>query len=180
MTDSLLIVFGGLPGTGKTTLAQALSSLLKSVYLRIDTIEQTLLRAQSIKEGHEGYLIAYALAEDNLRRGNRVIADSVNSIPVTRNSWRDIAQRTGSRLIEIEIVCSDSKEHRRRIESHKADIEGHKMPTWEEVVNCGYHPWATRNFTVDTSCPTIDEGFEDLVQQLDFEPPSTPSVALFA
>jgi predicted kinase len=39
---STLIVFGGLPGTGKTTLARAVVQEHAATYLRIDTIEQTL------------------------------------------------------------------------------------------------------------------------------------------
>ena len=39
---STLIVFGGLPGTGKTTLAKAIAGEHAATYLRIDTIEQAL------------------------------------------------------------------------------------------------------------------------------------------
>jgi len=37
-----LVVFGGLPGTGKTTLARALTQDWPATYLRIDEIEQAL------------------------------------------------------------------------------------------------------------------------------------------
>ncbi|WP_225152486.1 AAA family ATPase [Bradyrhizobium sp. NBAIM08] len=39
---SSLIVFGGLPGTGKTTIARELTARLAATYLRIDAIEQPL------------------------------------------------------------------------------------------------------------------------------------------
>jgi hypothetical protein len=38
----MLIVFGALPGTGKTTLARAVAKEQRATYLRIDTIEQAL------------------------------------------------------------------------------------------------------------------------------------------
>ena len=43
----ILIIFGGLPGTGKTTLARALAEQLGAVFLRIDTIEQALRQSQA-------------------------------------------------------------------------------------------------------------------------------------
>lgn len=39
----MLIAFGGLPGTGKTTVAQTLARKLAAVYLRIDSLEQALI-----------------------------------------------------------------------------------------------------------------------------------------
>jgi predicted kinase len=38
----MLVVFGGLPGTGKTTRARGLAQRLKATYIRIDTVEQAL------------------------------------------------------------------------------------------------------------------------------------------
>ena len=38
----MLIIFGGLPGTGKTTIAKQLAKTVEAVYLRVDTIEQSL------------------------------------------------------------------------------------------------------------------------------------------
>jgi predicted kinase len=36
----MLIIFGGLPATGKTAIAQELARQIGAVYLRIDSIEQ--------------------------------------------------------------------------------------------------------------------------------------------
>ncbi|EEQ16447.1 Uncharacterised protein [Yersinia frederiksenii] len=43
----MLIIFSGLPGTGKSTIAHLLAERLKAVYLRIDTIEQAIRSADS-------------------------------------------------------------------------------------------------------------------------------------
>ena len=75
----MLIVFGGLPGTGKTTLARAFAQERQATYLRIDTVEQALRSSGIVGDdvGPAGYMVAYALAEENLRLGRIVVADSV-------------------------------------------------------------------------------------------------------
>lgn len=52
----MLIIFGGLPGVGKTTIAKALAKLMHAVYLRVDTVEQVLKREAKL-EGPEGYMV---------------------------------------------------------------------------------------------------------------------------
>lgn len=146
----MLIILSGLPGTGKTTIARELAKSLAAVHLRIDTIEQALRNAGVTVIDH-GYRVACALAEDNLRLDRTVIADSVNPLPLTRDAWHAVAKRAGARHLDVEIVCSDKTEHRRRVEARKADILGHRLPTWAEVEAREYHAWATDRCVVDTA-----------------------------
>jgi predicted kinase len=152
----LLIVFGGLPGTGKTTIARELTRRFAASYLRIDTIEQRLREAGLAVVGATGYVIANALAVENLLIGRTVIADCVNPVAASRNGWRDTANRCAARLIEIELICSDAAMHRRRVESRSVDIAGHKQPTWDEVVNRQYDPWDRDHLVLDTAADTVD------------------------
>ena len=99
----MLIVFAGLPGTGKSTIARALAVELAAVWLRIDTLEQAI-RTSGVVDGDVkdlGYRAAHAVAEDNLRLGRTVIGDSVNPWMLTRNAWRDAGLRAGVRVVEI-------------------------------------------------------------------------------
>ena len=137
----MLYIFGGLPGVGKTTIAGGLARAIGAVHLRIDSIEQALRNSSVTISGSEGYVVAYAVAEDNLRLGHSVIADSVNPIELTRAAWRNVAVRAGTPYIEVEIVCTDQAEHRRRVETRIADIAGHRLPTWQQVCDRDYEPW---------------------------------------
>ena len=112
-----LYVFSGLPGTGKTVLSQRLASRLKAVHLRIDTVEQALRDLCGIVVEGEGYGLAYRVAADNLRLGVSVVADSCNPIELTRTEWETVARDTQARCVNIEVICSDPLEHRRRVES---------------------------------------------------------------
>ena len=44
MDEGLLVEFGGLPGTGKSTLARRLAAGTGAVWLRIDEIENAMRR----------------------------------------------------------------------------------------------------------------------------------------
>ena len=150
-----MIVFGGLPGTGKTTIARELTRRLEASYLRIDAIEQRLLEA-GLAVGATGYVIANALAAENLLMGRTVIADCVNPVAASRNGWRETADRHAARLIEVELICSDAAAHRRRVESRPVDISGHKQPTWDEVVSRDYEPWDRDHLVLDTATDSVD------------------------
>jgi len=56
----MLIIFGGLPGTGKTTIARALAGRIGAVHVRVDTIEQSIRDADVLKAdvGPAGYIVA--------------------------------------------------------------------------------------------------------------------------
>jgi len=164
-TLPMLIVFGGLPGVGKTTIAREAARAMGAVYLRIDSIEQALRDAGWRVEG-EGYSVAYAAAEDNLRLGQRVVADCVNPWPLTRNEWQAVADRAGTRAVNVEVICSDAGEHRRRVESRAADIAGHRLPTWSEVLERDYRPWDVEHLVIDTARLEVGESVRTILDLL--------------
>ncbi|MFC3675513.1 AAA family ATPase [Ferrovibrio xuzhouensis] len=138
-----LIILGGLPGNGKTALARVLAKQLPAAHLRVDAIEQALLAAGSFPDGVGplGYVAAQRLAVENLRNGLCVVADSVNPVAASRAGWRAAAAEAGAPFLEVEVICSDTAEHRRRIETRAADIPGHRQPTWADVQVRDYEPW---------------------------------------
>ena len=167
----MLIVLGGLPGTGKTTIARALAQRLQAVHVRVDTIEQALRSCDVLKAdvGPAGYLIGYGVAEDNLRIGKIVVADSVNPLPVTRDAWLAVAERASAKAVEVEVICSDEAEHRSRVETRTADISGHKLPSWQDVVDRDYERWERSHIVVDTAIKGIDEQVTALIARLGFD-----------
>jgi predicted kinase len=152
----LLIVFAGLPGTGKSTLAKAIADRLPAVWLRVDVAEAAMLKAgiaRSFETGLAAYLIARDLAADHLRIGHDVLIDAVNGVEPGRAMWRGVATECSATLLWVETVCSDRDEHRRRVESRPAPTPPLPLPTWQEVTEREYSPWADPVLTVDTSEP---------------------------
>ncbi|MGJ7574739.1 AAA family ATPase [Variovorax sp. RB2P76] len=159
-----LIVLSGLPGTGKTTIARERVARVPCVYLRIDVVERAMKTASGSTEaaGPAGYAVAYALARSNLALSISVVADCVNPLPVTREAWQAVATQASSHLVEVEVVCSDVAEHRRRVESREADIAGFALPSWDAVLQHDYEAWATARLVVDSAAVSATEA-SDLI-----------------
>jgi predicted kinase len=155
----MLIILGGLPGVGKTTIARELARQLSAVHLRIDSIEQAIRNSGALSRplNDVGYRVGYAVALDNLSVGRTVIADSVNPLAISRDAWVEVAKLAQVSAIEIEVVCSDAKEHQRRVENRTTDIPGLMPPTWQEVVLRDYQPWNRERVVIDTTTRSLEQ-----------------------
>lgn len=166
--EVVIYIFGGLPGTGKSTLASELSREIRAAYLRVDIVEQAMRDVGMWVDGPAGYVVCYEVAAQNLRLGLDVVADTVNPVRETRQAWRDVAQSVGAPFAEIEVVCSDEYEHRRRIASRVTDIPGLALPTWDDVKTRQYDVWDRDHIIIDTAHKSVAESFITLREKLEW------------
>src|SRR5256885_6327368 len=161
-----LVVVGGLPGTGKSTVAEHVARAIGAAHLSKDIFEAALWRSGITRESGAGWA-AYeqlgAVAEAQLRLGLPVVLDSVTPNERIRSAWRDIAARTGARFVAIECVCSDEAVHRSRLDGRRRNISGWPEVTWEQVVEVRtrYEPWAGERLVLD-STRSLNENFARL------------------
>lgn len=150
----VLAVFAGLPGVGKSTLAEQVGVVLPAAVLPVDTVDFTM-RAHDVTEplpGHAAYGVVAALAEVQLRMGHHVIIDAVHPVKAVRQHWVELAERLGVPLRVVEVVCGDDAEHRRRVEARFATRAHDGIPDWVRVVErqAEYEPYLGPRLVVDT------------------------------
>ena len=134
-----LIIFSGLPGTGKSTLAEAVGKDLGIPVFAKDWLEGTLLRSglkRTIEDkplGFAGYELLTVLAERQLILGQSAILDSVAGTDTIRSTWRQLARQYGADWRVVECICSDEALHRSRLQVRKRNIPGWHELEWSDV-----------------------------------------------
>jgi predicted kinase len=154
----MLIALAGLPGAGKSSFARALGRALKAAVLAVDPIEAALFRSgidRAAPTGLAAYVVAAALAERQLEIGLTTIVDAANYVEPGREMWREVAARSGDALRWIEVVCSDERVHRARLEARGVDIPGFYGVAWADVLRRQREtePWADERLVIDSLAP---------------------------
>lgn len=152
-----LIIFSGLPGTGKSTLAEAVGKELCIPVFARDWLEGTLLRSglkPTIEDkplGFAGYELLTVLAQRQLILGQSVILDSVAGTETIRSTWRQLSRQYGADWRVVECICSDEALHRSRLKARKRNIPGWHELEWSDVekVKQYYHPWDDERLKLD-------------------------------
>ncbi len=161
MASQQLIVFAGLPGSGKSTVAEGLSRSLSIPLFSVDPIEAAMWRGglARAETGIAAYGVAIALADEHLRLGHSVIVDAVNPVEAPRAAWRGLAAKYRADLKIIECVCADEAVHRRRIEARIRSIDGMPEVSWARVLQrrAEYQPWTDQRLTLDTSVQPAEQ-----------------------
>lgn len=156
-----LIVFSGLPGTGKSTLAEAIARDFGIPVFAKDWLEATLVRTElkPAKEekslGFAGYELLTILAQRQLMLGQSVILDSVAASSTIRSAWRQLAAKYEADWCVIECICSDESLHRSRLKDRRRHIPGWHELEWSEIerVKQYYLPWEEERLVLDMADP---------------------------
>jgi predicted kinase len=166
-----LIVISGLPGVGKTSVAEIVAARTESVRLSIDAVEESILACGLPRGWHVGVAVYEAvgtMAGLNLRLGRTVIVDAVNDSDEARQTWRAAAAGTESRIDFVHLVISDALEHERRVAYRDRGLAYVGEPTWADAQHrrADFAAWSDSVVEVDTGERTADEVADLLLARL--------------
>jgi predicted kinase len=168
-----LIVLSGLPGTGKSAIADGIGRALRIPVLSVDPIESAILEAgieRSFETGLAAYVVAEAAADRNLANGLDVVIDAVNSVEPARNTWRTLASRHGARLVILECVLANRVIHAQRLAGRDRGL-ALPEPSWDDIERRRdeWRAWPEPHLTLDALDP-VDVNLERALEYVGLAP----------
>lgn len=141
-----LVIFSGLPGTGKSVLAERLAREKSWPLLRIDDFSdclQGLLDRETTAFWDHAIASLLLLVEAQLELGISVVADSV-FMNKDRFHAREIARKTGARFLPVYTFVSDKVTWEQRVTGRFVSrAQPGVVASWEQVQSQRryFRPW---------------------------------------
>lgn len=160
------ILVAGVPGAGKSTLAEGLARALRAPVFSIDWQLGALTPFRVLTNENAGpiaEMLLIAAQARQLQLGLDAVLDALGHQAVDRSRYRDVAENLGGRFVGVECTCSDEMLHRSRVEGRDRGIPGWK-PTvaWEHVLRmkARWEPWVEPHLVLDSAKQGPEEMLE--------------------
>jgi predicted kinase len=127
-----LIIFSGLPGTGKSRLAGRLARELGLPLLCIDDVVGEVPEGAGIPFWDSKVAILLRLTEVQLELGLSVIVDSV-FMNLDRYHAQELARKYGARFYPIYVFVSDDKVWEQRVNERYEEMNHKDVATWDRI-----------------------------------------------
>jgi predicted kinase len=145
-----LIILSGLPGTGKTTFAQALSKVLDFAHIESDAIRRAVAPVPLYSTAESGVVFRQVEADARaaLAAGRHALIDATNLTHRDRKRFLKLAEVSGARLVAVRLVAPVAT-IRERLSRPR---DGHSQATFEiyEQMRHRSQPFAGAVLVVDT------------------------------
>ena len=162
--DTSLVIFSGLPGTGKSTLANRLARQLHWPLLCIDDVIGEVPENAGIAFWDSRVRILLDLIETQLELGLSIIAESV-FMNMDRHHVQELARKYQARLLPIYVYVSDGNIWKERVTTRHNELNDKDVASWERIQHQRerFREWdpGTALF-VDTVHP-IEQNYADIL-----------------
>lgn len=159
----LVVAFTGLPGTGKSTMADATAKAIGAPSFSGDWLLGALVPS-GVLTGlpRPATLELYwrllrTLVTRQLMLGQSAVLDCLVTDEIA-GEWRELAAELGARLVVVQCVCSDEQLHRSRVDGRQRGIPGWHEIDWAHVerMRAEFPPVRSEHTTVDAVHPLAD------------------------
>jgi predicted kinase len=154
--DSTLILFTGMPGSGKTTLARMIARRLNVPVFAKDRIQRVLRDHHLAPErSGDGYYVILDIADELLSLGLSVILDATFPLDHFRMVASEIAARHKAKFCAVYCHCSDENVWKERMTDRVHYVPGWKPVGWNDVERMKeyYQPWNNNALFLDSVNP---------------------------
>ena len=160
-----LILFSGLPGTGKSTLAGRLARELQLPLLCIDDILGEVPQNPGIAFWDSKVTILLDLIETQLELGLSVIADSV-FMNKDRYHARELARKYQARFLPIYIFMSDDRLWEQRVTARYNELNNNGVAGWERIQHQSrrFREWEPGTALFIDSVYPIEKNYADVLR----------------
>lgn len=158
--QTTLVIFSGLPGTGKSTLADLLARKLRWPLLRIDDVIGDVPDDAGISFWDSKVDILLDLVNTQLEMGLDVIVDSV-FMNMDRQHAQELARKHHAQFLPIYVFVSDDKIWEQRVTARYNELDHKDVATWERVQHQRehFHDWELQTALFVDSILPLDQNF---------------------
>ena len=159
-----LVIFSGLPGTGKSTFANRLAREMRWPLLCIDDVIGEVPENAGFPFWDSKVEVLLRLTEVQLELGLNVIVDSV-FMNMDRNHAQELARRYDARFLPIYVYVSDERVWEQRVTARYNEMNNKDVATWERIQHQRerFREWEPDTALFIDSLNSVDQNYERIL-----------------